>query len=103
MTALLGCGALAVDLGNAYAVKTQLQNAADAGSLAAGKLVLTSQSAARAAALDIVPKNVPASWGTVTNSGDVEFGTWTSSTKTFVVSATNIVTARGRPPCAGEA
>jgi Flp pilus assembly protein TadG len=42
MTALLGVGALAVDLGNAYAVKAQLQNAADPGSLTARKLVLTS-------------------------------------------------------------
>jgi hypothetical protein len=93
-TVLLGAAALCVDVANAYSIKAQLQNASDAASLAAAKFALTDQTSARNAALDLATKNVPASYGKVTKSTDVEFGTWDKTEKTFTVSPSNITAVR---------
>ncbi|OOP60649.1 hypothetical protein BMF89_16230 [Arthrobacter sp. SRS-W-1-2016] len=61
MLVLIGVGAMAVDVGQIYAERAQLQNGADAGALAAGQLCAASggctQSAANAAAKPLADKN----------------------------------------------
>ena len=87
LSGLLGFGAIAVDLGYAYAVKGRLQVAAEAASLAAGQK-LPDTAAATAAALDLASKNVPAGYGTVVQASDVIFGSYDTSTKAFTANGT---------------
>lgn len=89
--ALMGFGALAVDIANSRAIQAQLQTAADAAALAASQQ-LPDTAAATAAALDLASRNVPISYGTVLRSTDITYGTYDPTTKTF--------TAGGTPPTA---
>jgi len=90
---LLGFAALAVDIGYLYVIRNELQNGADAGALAgAGALYLDDGSAVNPDANQVAyvmatanesqsePVEVQWSGG---NSGDVERGHWTLSTRTF--------------------
>jgi len=78
MTALLMMattgGALAVDIARAYAVKSELQTAADSAALAAA-IMLPDVDAAKSAAATAVQKNVPGDRALLL-SEDFEFGTW---------------------------
>jgi Flp pilus assembly pilin Flp len=76
-TVLLGCGALAIDVPNAYRVQARLQTAADAAATAA-VLDLPNATTATAKALDLAAKNAPADFGTITTASDVIFGTYDS-------------------------
>ena len=86
LAGLLGFGALAVDLGYAYAVHAKLQIAAEAAALAASQQ-LPDTAAATNAALDLASKNVPASYGSIVTAGDVVFGAYDPSTQTFTAGA----------------
>lgn len=88
LPALLGFGALAVDLGYARVVETQLQAAADAAALAASQK-LPDTTAARTAALDLAAKNTPSGYGTIIQSSDVSFGRYDPSTQVFTSGAAN--------------
>src|SRR5262245_19365371 len=86
---LFGLGALAVDGGHIYEVRSQCQATADAAALAAGK-VISDQAAARAAAIASAKKNMnPAVHGTVVTDKDVEFGAWDATAHKFTV--TNVL------------
>jgi Flp pilus assembly protein TadG len=80
---LLGMAALTVDMGYMYVLNNQLQTTADAAASAAVK-ELPDETAALAAAQDIVQKNMHSSaHGNVITADDVQFGNWDSATRTF--------------------
>lgn len=103
---LAGFAALAVDVGNAYMVRTELQSTADAAALAAAAK-LPSTAAALAEARTIAAENLPAAkHGNVLADGDLLIGTWDPGNRTFSAggSAPNAVrvtlrrsTANGNP------
>lgn len=80
---LMGFAALVVDGGNAYETQARCQATADACALAAaGKL--PDQAAAKAAALSYATKNMdPSAHGGVVSAGDVVFGKWDFTAKSF--------------------
>lgn len=84
----LGLAAICVDGGVLYYTKTRLQIATDAAALGAAKK-LPNTSDANALGLSLASLNVPGGFGTVATSADVEPGTYTASTKTFVSTSTN--------------
>ena len=95
-TALLGFLALAIDMGYLWVAQNELQNAADAGSLA-GARFLTNQDGsintnanqlAYNAATSNKSTNIPAevNWSGG-NSGDVQRGHWSFATRTFTPNA----------------
>ena len=87
MVALLGCAALAVDMGNFYAQQNRLQAAADAAALAAIDDMVT-ESAAQTTAQAYAAMQMPAAThGTVLQIADVVFGVWDSSTRSFSAGA----------------
>lgn len=90
---LIGLMAYSVDLSNAYYTKGRLQTSADAAALGAAML-LPDTTAALNRAIFLGGKNVPQNFGTVISSGDVEFGTYDSTTKIFSSSATNLNAVR---------
>jgi len=84
---LFGMGALAVDAGNLYVVRSQLQGAADAAILAAAS-ELPDVDAARARALEYAEKNLPAEHhGAVLSAADIEFGQWEPDSQSLDTSA----------------
>lgn len=83
--ALIGAGALAVDMANYRYVDNRLQGAADAAALAAVKAV-DNQSSAKADAVLFAARNVPENFGTVTTSGDVTIGIYDPETRRFTPS-----------------
>jgi Flp pilus assembly protein TadG len=83
LVSLLGMAALTVDMGYMYVLNNQLQTTADAAASAAAK-ELPDETAALAAAQDVVTKNMPvAAHGNVITAADVHFGNWDSGTRTF--------------------
>lgn len=81
--AMMGLAALAVDMGNAYALRTDLQNTADSAALAAVQ-ELPNQGLAIATALDYARKNMPlADHGVTVNGSDVATGNWDSGSRVF--------------------
>ena len=98
---LLGMAAIAVDLGFLYSLRGKLQNTADAAVLAAvGDL--PDEDAARATAVDLATKNMPAAGhGTVLANADVVAGNWDADTRTFTpagspINAVRAVTRRSQ-------
>jgi len=84
MTILLGMVAFAVDCGMIVVVRTQLQNAADAGARAGATSLRNGSSAAIAAAKSIMESNVAAGTAvSVVTAQDIELGTWNKTTLTF--------------------
>ena len=94
-----GLGALAMDMGYLYIVKSRLQVAADVAALAAVRQ-LPDEAAAQSTALTYAVKNMPASaHGGVLVNADVVLGNWDSNSNTFTpagvpVDAVRIVTRR---------
>jgi hypothetical protein len=93
---LVGAAAFAIDIGHLYAVRCELQNAADAGCLAAARFLYhedgtinegvnqIGHDAALVNKSDHTPVEVHWSGG---NEGDVERGHWNFATKTFTPNA----------------
>ncbi len=78
LVALLGMAALALDAGQLYWVRRELQNTADAAVLAAAEL-LPSTGSARSAALQYADLNRPGSLA----GSDIVFGNWDPDSSTF--------------------
>jgi len=84
LTVLLGFAAIAIDLGQQTAMRSQLEATADAAALAAAAQ-LPDESKARKKALEYVEANMPeAAHGHVLREEDIVFGTWYSDTRRFV-------------------
>ena len=83
---LVGAAALTIDIANFRYVQGRMQSAADAGALA-GIAKLDTPTDAKAAAADYAGRNVPAGFGDVTKSSDVEIGLWDPVARTFAVSS----------------
>lgn len=80
---LAGFAALAIDVGRAYMVRTELQSTADAAALAAAAK-LPNGSAALAEARAIVAQNLASSeHGDVLADGDLVIGTWEPGSRAF--------------------
>ena len=79
LTALFGFTALAIDIGDLYVGRNELQNAADAAALA-GALLLPDTTAAGNRAIEVANNNMN---GNVLNSGDIRFGKWNFITRTL--------------------
>ncbi len=96
MVVFIGVAAFAIDVGHLYIVKHELQNAADAGSLAGARFLYDESGAsvnenANQIAYDATVANrsenlpVEVHW-TGGNTGDVERGHWSFATRTFTPS-----------------
>lgn len=85
---LIGLGAFAVDAGNLYFNKSKVQMAADAAALGA-VFALPDATAAATNAIDLVNKNTPTSFGTLSKTQDVTVGLWDASTKSFTPNSAN--------------
>ena len=83
---LVGAAAITVDIANFRYVQGRLQSAADAGALAAISKI-DKASDAKAAGVDYASRNVPSTFGTVTQSGDVEIGIWDPEARSFTPSS----------------
>jgi Putative Tad-like Flp pilus-assembly len=84
MTVILGFAAVAIDLGQQTALRSQLEGTADAAALAAASQ-LPNESKARKKALEYAEENMPkAAHGHVLRDEDIVFGTWHSQTRRFV-------------------
>jgi hypothetical protein len=79
LTVILGFTALAIDIGDLYVRRNELQNAADAAALA-GALLLPDTTAAGYRAIEVANKNMS---GNVLNPGDIRFGKWNFITRTL--------------------
>ncbi len=79
---LVGMAAFAVDVGQLYWVRAELQNAADSAVLAAANEI-PDQGAVSAAAIQYANDNSDAP-GTILAAGDVDLGFWDSETAEFV-------------------
>ena len=90
LIALFAFLAFAVDLGNVYVTRSQLQSAADSAALAAVQQLAEgkSQSEARSAAVDFAKLNEPNN-GDVLVTGDVTLGVWNNSTRTFTATSSS--------------
>ena len=86
--AFIGVAALSADAGMLYYTKARLQAAAEAASLAAAKK-LPNSADAQAQGLALAELNVPVSFGVVTQSVDVQPGTYDSTQKSFVPTTNN--------------
>jgi uncharacterized membrane protein len=85
MTVILGFAALAIDLGQQTAMRTQLEATADAAALAAAAQ-LPDESKARKKALEYAEQNMPPeAHGQVLDEEDIVFGTWYAETRQFVI------------------
>lgn len=87
MMVFFGFGGLALDVGNAYRVRTQVQVAADATAHAAlyHREYLTAANA-KVAALDVAHTALPTShYGEVIKTTDIDFGYWDAVAQTFTV------------------
>jgi Flp pilus assembly protein TadG len=86
ISALMGMGALAIDVSFNWWVQSKLQAAADSAALAAAQK-LPDTAAAAAAAVAIAPQTVPANFGTVIAASDVQVGSYDTSTGVFTAGA----------------
>jgi Flp pilus assembly protein TadG len=84
---LLAMGAIVIDLGHLYMVRSQLQGIADASALAAAA-ALPDAAAARSAAARYAQLNYSGP-GTVVAAEDVRLGGWDSANQTIVVGGTS--------------
>jgi Flp pilus assembly protein TadG len=84
MVVLLGFIAFAVDCGMIVTVRTQLQNAADAGARAGASSLKTSTASAQTNAQTFAQANSVATRAvSVTPAEDIELGNWNKGTRTF--------------------
>lgn len=91
MVMIFAFAAFTIDFGYIVLMKSKLQMAADAGSLASAQVMsdgTANQSEAKSIAVDIASQNVPEFEGVVTNS-DVVFGIWDADSRTFSPSTQN--------------
>jgi len=89
LPALIGAGALAVDVSHSRLVQNRLQSAADAAALAAVQS-LDDQPVAAARAVEYVGLNLPESFGEATRAGDVTFGTYDPADRSFTPSTDDV-------------
>lgn len=91
LLASLVMGGLAVDVGNAFTTRTQLQVAADAAAHAAlWSREWNSAEVAKAKAITVVTNMMPtATYGNVLTAADIQFGTWDEDTEKFTANATS--------------
>jgi len=100
LSLLLGFAALAVDMGNLYVVRAELQIAATSAA-AAGTIDLPDEQAAVAAAIEFAELNMPpAAHGNVLAAADVIAGHWDDDSRTFTagaapLNALQVTTRRG--------
>jgi hypothetical protein len=88
IVAVAGVAALAVDMGYAYVLRTQLQTTVDSA-VAAAVIELPDGSAALTRAQNYVQQNMPSSeHGAVLASADFEVGYWNGTSKVFTANAT---------------
>ena len=92
LVVLVGMIAFAVDIGYLSVVRTQLQVAADSAALAAAGSSNLSQSGMVSAAQQFANANTAAGRQVQLNAGDVQMGTWNSTSGTFTPS-TGVATA----------
>ncbi len=82
LTVIFGFAALAVDVGQIYMVRAELQTAADAAATA-GARGLPLEIAAEAIALDYANNENSFGNGNITDAADISVGYWDSSTRTY--------------------
>ncbi len=85
ITALSAVASLSVDLGRVQVAKGELQSTADAAARAAAAALGSGSSAAVVAAQSVAAQQKVDGGSFSLASGDVEFGTWNASTRTFTV------------------
>jgi len=88
MVLFIGITALSVDVGHLYVAHNELQNAADAGALAGARFLYTGDGAAVNADADTIAHNAAVAnmserLAVEVNSGDVQRGHWSFTTRTF--------------------
>ena len=83
MTALLGFASLAVDLGHVFVVRSELQLAADAAARYAAAGMGAGIETAEANAIDAANDNKADGTPVDISAGDVEFGVWNPTGRTF--------------------
>src|SRR4051812_24915637 len=86
MIVMLGFVALALDIGYIAVARSQLQNAADAGAMAAASVMSTDTAAITAEAQKYGSSNKVGSTPVTIASSDVEFGYWDASLRKFTPS-----------------
>jgi hypothetical protein len=89
---LLGAGAFAVDMAHYRYVDSRLQSAADSAALA-GIRSLDDEGIATSEAVEFAQRNVPESYGTVTQASDVDIGIYDPATDSFTVASGEDVNA----------
>src|SRR5216110_2633221 len=96
LSALIGLSSLAVDYARVQLAKTELQRGADAAARYAAATLSSGTATARSNAVACAAQNTVDGQPLVLDPNlDVEFGTWTSATKTFTPSAgSNVDTVR---------
>ena len=89
MIVLIAMVAFAIDTGYILTVRTEMQNAADAGALAGAAAMANGTSAAREAALNYVTSNHVGPTAFDPENVSIEFGQWNAGSRSFVESADN--------------
>ena len=90
MTAMCMILSLAVDLGHAQLVKTELRRTADASARAAAAYIYTDLNQATAAAQDVASRNsADGSPVSLVASQDIQYGYWDVNTKTFSLTSSS--------------
>src|SRR5688572_13943079 len=90
LVALCAMASFAVDMGRIVVVKTQVRAAADAAALAAAQDVLRDPVAARASAILVAKANKADGSPVILDNGDVEFGNWDASTRTYTAAVVGV-------------
>jgi hypothetical protein len=93
MAVLTGFCSLAVDFGRVEVVKTELRRTADAAARAAVANISSGITAAQNAAIAVAALNTADGSAVTITAADIDFGTWTASTKTFTVLTGNARTS----------
>jgi len=93
---LLAIGSFTVDLSSAYVIEGRLQNAADAGALAAVLDIDKAAAAVKASAVNTAQQNAKAGDGTIVTTNDVALGFYDSAAKTFTDAGTPVNAVRVR-------
>jgi hypothetical protein len=91
---LLAMGAIVIDLGRLYQVRSQLQGTADAAALA-GAALLPNETSVRSEAARYAQLNYPG-YGTVVSTNDVVLGSWINNAFTAGGSPSNAVRVTAR-------
>jgi Flp pilus assembly protein TadG len=89
MVFLLGVIAFAVDLGYVAHVRTDMQRSTDAAAFAGAGALINGTSAAEIEAISYLGQNKVGGKTLASTNATVEFGTWTTTTRTFTVNASS--------------